>query len=309
MESVEDAFRRGVEAQRRGDLSAAADAYRAVLRIQPGNVLARNNLSFALIALGDYAEGFRLYDARFERSVGRVLKPSPSFPEWRGEDLRGRSLLVFPEQGFGDQILLARFATTLAEAGATVSMLTPPPLVRLFRHLPVRVIPAIGAVEVPPHDFWSMIGSLPGRMGVTEASLPTAPYLPSKAGGRGVGLTALAGPFPPGRSLPDALRDGLLALPGVRSLAPEDTGAADFEATREIIESLDTVVSVDTATAHLAAAMGKPCFVLMWSPGDWRWGRLPDRTPWYPSARLFRQPTPGDWPPVVDTVRAALGGG
>src|SRR5262249_54819307 len=109
------------------------------------------------------------------------------------------------------------------------------------------------------------------------------------------------------RSLTPKACEGLMSLPGAVSLAPQDTGARDFWDTAAVIMGLDLVISVDTALAHLAGALGKPCWLLLPAVGcDWRWGTEGSATPWYPSLRLFRQRTPGDWGGVVVDVRAAL---
>lgn len=305
MDPVESAFRAAVALQRAGDDAGAEAIWRRLLADHPGLINARDNLCLSLLAQGKYEEGFPLYDVRFERPQGRVLRPALSFPEWRGEPLDGRSILIWFEQGLGDQIMYARFARSLAGMGARVSMLVEPVLARLFRHLPVEVIEASDQVRIPPHDYWVMAGSLPGRLGVTLQGLPGEPYLPSREGGQGIGVMARGRQTPdPGRSLPDAAAQALLALPGARSLAPEDTGARDLQDTAEIIAGLSLVITIDTAVAHLAGAMGKPTWLLLPYLADWRWLRGRTDSPWYPSMTLFRQPSPGDWDTVVREVVA-----
>ena len=305
MSEVETAFRAAVALQRAGEDAQAEAIWRRLLAHHPGLVNARDNLCLSLLAQGKYEEGFPLYDVRFERPQGRVAKPGLSFPEWRGQPLEGRSILVWFEQGLGDQIMHARFARALADRGARVSMLVEPPLVRLFRHLPVEVIEASGQVKIPRHDYWVMAGSLPGRLGVTLQTLPAAPYLPGRDGGEGVGIMVRGRQTPdPGRSLPDEAAEALLALPGARSLAPEATGAKDLQDTADIIAGLSLVITIDTAVAHLAGAMGKPTWLLLPYLADWRWLRGRADSPWYPSMTLFRQPAPGDWDPVIREVVA-----
>jgi len=310
VEAVEALFRRAAQAQRLGGYAEAVDLYREVLRRRPGLAIAEENLCLALLGAGDLTEGFARYDIRFTRELGRVPRPGLSFPEWRGEPLAGRSILVWMEQGFGDQIMLGRFVPVLAAGGAAVSILAPPPLTRLFRSLPARVIEASGEMQIPRHDFWIMPGSIPSRLGVSEATLPKAAYLPGAPGGRGAGVAWRGDPRHPtnaARSLTPEHRGALEALPGAISLLPEDTGAADFEATAEIIRGLERVITVDTSLAHLAGAMGKPTWVLLSAENCcWRWQGARDDSPWYPSLRLFRQQTPGDWGPVMDAVRGAL---
>ena len=109
------------------------------------------------------------------------------------------------------------------------------------------------------------------------------------------------------RSLDPSGAAELLSLPGAVSLAPEHTGARDFQDTADLIAGLDLVISVDTAVAHLAGSLGVPTWILLPSTGvDWRWLRGRKDSPWYPSARLFRQPPTGDWPSVLREVQAEL---
>jgi hypothetical protein len=311
MDDVEALVREAVRAQRRLRYRNAVELYRRALELEPGLAVAEENLCLALLGAGDLAEGFARYDIRFTRTLGRVPKPSLSFPEWRGEPIAGKSVLVWLEQGFGDEIMFARFIPLLAAMGAKVSMLTPSPLVRLFRPLPATLIEAAGEVRMPHHDYWIAPGSIPGRLGISEATLPSAPYLPPTGRGRRIGVAWRGDPRHPTnvqRSLDPPHRAVLEGLPGAISLLPEDTGAADFAATSEIIDRLERVITVDTSIAHLAGAMGKPVWVLL-SAEDccWRWQSGRTDSPWYPTMRLFRQQTPGDWAPVLDDVRSALG--
>ena len=302
-------------AARQGDLAGAEAAYREALARSPGAPSTSAALGALLLGQGRHAEGFPLYDAR--HSIGRMARPALPFPEWRGEDLAGRRLLIWPEQGFGDQIQFARFAPILQARGADVTLICLPPLARLFEaSLPVRVLAAAGAVDFPDPDYWVMTCSIAGRMGLGVDEIPGAPYLrapgppPALPPGVRVGLMAAGNPSHPNdanRSLPaDEAARLAAALPGaVVDLRPERTGAKDFADTADLMAGLDLVVTVDTSVAHLAGAMGKPCFVMLSAVDtDWRWLRERTDSPWYPSATLYRQQAPGAWAGVVDRVAA-----
>lgn len=307
---IRETFEQAVASQRRGDLAGAIAGYRRCLELDPTVAIARHNLCVALLTAGDLEAGFALYDLRFDAGRQPVRKPALSFPEWSGEPLWGRSILVWPEQGAGDHIMFARFVPELVQRGARVTMLVPPPLARLFAPLPATIVVAEGRVAIPACDFWTMAGSLPGRLGVSLANLPAERYLPDAPHGVGIGIMARGNPAHGAdrdRSLPPEIVARLMALPGARSLHPDDTGARDFEATAGIVRGLDLVISVDTSVAHLAGAMHKPTFILLQARDpDWRWMLGRTDSPWYPTARLFRQPKAGDWESVLSEVEAAL---
>jgi hypothetical protein len=302
--SMADLYRLAQQLRAQMRAEPAELVYREILRREPQDAQVRWALAWLLLAQGAYEEAWPLYEARTEVPTTGIRRPRFSFPEWDGGPIG--SILLYPEQGFGDQIMFARYAATLAARGVRVTMIAPRPLARLFSHLPVDVLVGEEGLAVPWRDAWAMVGSLPRRLGV-EAS---GGYLPGAPGGAGTGIvTRGASTYvrDAQRSLPEAFAAELLSLPGARSLAREDTGAADFEETRTIIAGLERVITVDTAVAHLAAAMGKPTWVLLAHDPDWRWGWSGETSAWYASARLFRQAAPGDWRGVIDRVKAALG--
>jgi hypothetical protein len=299
-----------------GRLAAAEGELRTALALDPTRADSRYSLATVLLALGQYGEGFELYESRHDVPSFKNPKPKIPFPEWCGEDVAGRRLLIWPEQGFGDQIQSARFAPVLKGLGATVTLLCAPALVRLFSELGVEVVAASGAIEFPDPDYWVMCESITGRLGATPETLPNEPYLPS------VLISRTPGPLRVGlatkgdaRHINDAHRSLSVADAGrlrdipceIVSLHLEDSGAKDFKETAELIAGLDLVISVDTAVAHLAGALGKPCWILIPAFNtDWRWMRNRSDSPWYPSVRLFRQEIAGDWGPVLGRIEAAV---
>ena len=296
-------------------LAEAEAEYRATLALAPKAGATERALAVLLLSQGRYAEGFAFFEARHE--LPEIAKPPLPFPEWRGEPVDGRRLLIWPEQGFGDQIQFARFAPVLRAMGAEVTLVCWPPLARLFEHaLGVTVIPAAGSIDFPDPDYWVMAMSLAAWLWLTPDTVPNAPYLLAPPGGPAPPAGARIGLFLRGN--PDNVNDKarslgadqaarLAALPGAISLEPVDTGARDFADTASLIAGLELVITVDTAVAHLAGAMGKPCWTLIPKANtDWRWLRDRTDSPWYPSMRLFRQRTAGQWSPVIDELLGAL---
>ena len=296
----------------------------AALALRPDDNQTKVALSGLYLSLGRYAEGWPLMRARIALHPDVVPPIQLSFPEWRGEPLDGKSILVWVEQGFGDQIQFARFANSLKARGASrVTLGCRPILADLFATID-GVDAVIGAavgdtVSIPTHDYWSRYFSLPEPLGVTLQNLPADPYLTVPADRRPrwagyapaarVGLAWQASPTGfngANKGLPPDQAKRLLAA-GAISLHPEDTGAKDFADTAAIVERLDLVISIDTSVAHLAGAMGKPCWTLLpYLHSDWRWLRGRTDSPWYPGMRLYRHGERQDWAELTDRVLADL---
>lgn len=309
--------------------AAACDA---AIALRPDFARAHWNRAAARLLAGDYAQGWADHEWRCADPQFAAGFPALSGPAWDGGDPAGCTLLVWAEQGLGDTIQFARYLPLLAARGARVLVACAAPLHRLLGTLPGVTAIAQDA-PLPPYDAWVFQMSLPLLFGTTLASIPSpAGYLaapgdpPARQGALRVGLAWAGNPAQANdarRSLPTAALAPLAALPGIawtnlqlggkgtelaimhRMPAPRPD-LADLADTAACIAGLDLVVSADTAVAHLAGALGKPVWVMLAHAPDWRWmlGR-PD-SPWYDSARLFRQPAPGDWDSVVGQVATAI---
>jgi hypothetical protein len=295
--------------------------YRTALALDPEFKSAEEALAALLLSVGRFAEGWPLLEARATLHPTLVPGMPAHWTEWRGEPLTGKSVLIHVEQGLGDQIQMIRFAQHLKRLGAsTVTAACRSPLAALFRTAPgvdaTVAIDAGATVSLQRHDYWTRYFSLPRWLGAAGGQLWSGPYLSvpedRKARPRPaarVGLVWKASPTgfnAANKGLPTDLAQRLLDA-GAMSLHPEDTGVADMADTAAIVDSLDLVVSIDTSVAHLAGAMGKPCWILLPRLNtDWRWMRGRPDSPWYPTARLYRQETAGDWAPVVGRVLGDL---
>jgi tetratricopeptide (TPR) repeat protein len=293
-----------------GRLKEAEVAYRAALSAKPDSPDARYALAMQLLGRGDYAEGWALHESRRALPRLNIANPNPGYPEWTGESLDGRQLLVIGEQGLGDQIQFMRFFPDLERRGATVIYLCEPPLVTLFKSNGVDAVASVVGAHFPKADFWVLLGTLPLRLGVTVESLAGAPYLKAEPKGRGgIGVKVQGS----GRHTNDRNRslsgDTAAQVKALgRDLDPAATGASDFLQTAEIVAGLDLVVTVDTSIAHLAGALGRPVHILL--PArftDWRWLRGRQDSPWYESARLYRQDVPGKWATVIRSLKHNIG--
>ena len=337
----------GVFLATRGHEARAEACLRRALDLQRDHARARYNLAYLLLRQGRLREGWRQHEARYAPNLPAPgsLPPALPFPQWRGQDLAGKSLLIWPEQGLGDEIQFCRYAPLLKARGATtVTWVCREPLRRLLGTL--AGVDQVLSVEraqagVAMHDYWSFALSLPLHCNTLPGRVPaTIPYLhpsatrqrlPEQHGLR-VGLVWRGNPHNPcdaDRSLPalSTLRplwsiDGVsfvslqkgagtaeaAAAPAEMPLLEMGSRLCDFADSASLLAQLDLLISVDTAVAHLAGAMGKPCWLLLpaYMP-DWRWLSEGEQSPWYPcSHRLFRQPRRGDWTSVVERLVGAL---
>jgi tetratricopeptide (TPR) repeat protein len=298
----------GILLRTTGRLAEAETVLREALRAAPENAPVRQSLGMTLLQLGQYPEGWRLYEARHE--IRPPANPPP-LPRWQGEPLAGKRILVVAEQGLGDQILLSRFIAPLAERCAEVVFAAPTALVALFASLPARMVHP-ESWDAVPADYWTPLGSVPRWLEAGPRDAPTQnlsslvrAWKPS-----GTGLMLEGAPTNGNNAyrLPaPAVARAIRGLADFVDLQPQATGAQDFAGTAAIVSGLARVVTVDTAVAHLAGAMGKPCWILMPRPAiDWYANWHDDRTPWHPSVRLLRQRTPGDWAGQIADLAVVL---
>jgi Flp pilus assembly protein TadD len=318
----------------RGAFADAEATLRQALRIAPNHPVLRYNWALLMLLLGRMPEAWDGWEQRFR--AGAILARTFAQPQWQGEPLAGRRLLIHTEQGLGDVIQFARYLPAIQ---GDVVFEAPPRLIRLLSSNPA-LPPMIPAGSALPHcDAVVPLLSLPAR-----TSLPAAqpPYLfaePDRAalwrdrigtGGFRIGINwqGFPGRFEDkGRSFPLALFQPLAALPGIRLISLQkdegeaqiatagfpvetldglDEGPDAFLDTAAVMANLDLIVTSDTSIAHLAGALGRSVWVALRRVPDWRWMLDRADNPWYPTMRLFRQTRDGDWAPVFAAMAQAL---
>lgn len=315
-------------------LDDARDSLDRALALAPEHPKARLNAAIRDLLAGDLAKGFAGYEWRWRNPPNSAWARVFAQPLWLGrEDIAGKTLLLHAEQGLGDTLQFCRYAPLAARRGARVVLEVQRSLVRLLSSLDAAVTVVAQGDPLPVFDLHCPLMSLPLAFGgiasdvpyIKAGALDWAARLPP---GRRIGLAWSGNPALKNdrhRSIPLERFAPLLAAAPVisvqKDLRPGDAAfaqghiahfgpdLADFADTAALLDQMDVVVSVDTAAAHLAGAMGKRVYILLPYVGiDWRWGIAGDRTPWYPTARLLRQPAPGDWDSVIARLVAELTG-
>lgn len=328
---------------------AIADYDRALER-RPGSLVTRADRALTLLTAGRWAEGWPGYEFRSLKEGDAAYAPKHPAPIWTGESLTGKRLLVTGEQGLGDVIQFVRYLPPLANEAAEIRLATRPSLHRILAEsLPgVWLVENVDAAE--PFDYQIRLLSIPGLRGTNLETIPSAvPYLRPEeervAAWRDripTGLVRIGihwqGNKEYGkdhrRSPPLAFFAPLATIPGVKLISLQkgdgleqlsslpagmtvhmpgddfDSGPDAFVDTAAIMQQLDLVVSSDSAVVHLAGALGRPVWIVLPHLPDWRWMLGREDSPWYPTARLFRQPISGDWGSVfkrvADEVRALV---
>ncbi|MBF0342260.1 MAG: glycosyltransferase, partial [Magnetococcales bacterium] len=321
----------------------ARNHYRQVLELAPEHAAAHYNLGVVLLLLGEWRAGWREYEWRW-RVPGFTTHPHPSpTPLWDGAPLRGKTILLHAEQGLGDTVQFVRYLPRVAALGGRILLEIPAALKTLFHGLAGVERVLLQGDPTPPHDCHAPLMSLPHLLAATpESPAAPMPYLGLDTTAAralrvslglenrlAIGLTWAGSPKNANdqtRSLPVGLltplltvegvdffslqqeRPGDLTDPALRNVRDLSQGRTDFAATALAMGAMDLIITVDSAPAHVAGALGLPVWLLLPFLPEWRWGRSGATTPWYPSMRLFRQRQPHDWTELLTRVAAALTG-
>ena len=313
------------------------------IRLDPASETARFNLAVCYLLQGDYARGWPAYEDRWNYQHLKGTLPNFTQPRWTGQELANKTVLVIGEQGLGDTIQFVRFCTDLVRKGAQVVLVVDPGLVSLFGSSPGMQVLAFDQ-ELPGFDYWIPIMSLPEQLGITLSTLDSplnylaispAALTPwqQRLGPRrrlrvGVSWSGRKDTWiHQHKSVPFAqIVNMIQACPEHQwvnlqidcneeeSQILQELGVATYPGTiscmadsAALIMCMDVVISVDTAVSHLAAALGKSTWIMLNQYGqDWRWLLNRSDSPWYPSAKLFRQPSMGNWGPVITQITRHL---
>ena len=336
----------GLNLKALGKIDEAISQFRKAIEIDPDLAHGHLNLALALLLIGEYAEGWREYDWRFEVGAYRADYRYRNRKMWDGKSFKDRCLLVHDDQGLGDAIQFVRYLPLVKKLGGTVILEIRReilPLLAEFAGIDTLLErPSDGLSDVQ-FDYYIPLLSIPGRLGTRSDSIPeNIPYLfgdadkcavwkeKTKSPGIKIGINWAGNKSHVNDRNRSCSLDHFNWLQDISSISlfslqipvspAEETqlnklGALnfgpqfnDFSDTAAVIENLDLVISVDTAVAHMAGAMGKPIWILLPFDPDWRWMLTGSQSPWYPTARLFRQSQPGDWDGVMSAVCRALKG-
>jgi tetratricopeptide (TPR) repeat protein len=319
----------------------ALASYDRALTLRPDYAAAHYNEALCRLLVGDFERGWNKNEWRWQ--TNQVAKRNFTKPQWLGhENIAGKTILLYAEQGFGDAIQFCRYVPLVAKRGAHVILEVPKPLQELMSNLTGVAQIASNGDPLPDFDFHCSLLSLPLAFGTRLATIPAAiPYLrasspalndwDTRLGPRGRPRIGLAWSGHPAHkkdhnrsislgSLLSLLEINATFVSLQKDIRPDDAtvlkdrsdichfgdALESFSDTAALMSHLDLVISVDTSAAHLAGALAKPVWVLLPFIPDWRWLLDRDDNPWYPTARLFRQDATRGWDNVIERVHAAL---
>lgn len=345
-DSAEIHYNIGNNFKGKGEYEKAIEKYKNAIALNSGYAAAHWNMGLTCLLLGRYKEGWMEYEWRFKKAEHKTIYSYKlDLPRWNGLSFAGKRLLIHDEQGFGDTIQFVRYLPIVKALGGTVIFETRKPLINILRGFPGidELVERSNDKEAYTGcDLYMPLLSLPGIFNTTVVTIPDkAPYLYADSGKKDYWLGRLKGDglkvglVWAGKAghLNDKNRscrlEHFLPLSHIKGIQlyglqkgdvasqierlPEGLIQAnlgeefeDFSDTAGIIESLDLVITVDTAAAHLAGAMGKPVWTLLPFAPDWRWMLDREDSPWYPTMRLFRQKKAGDWDEVISFLAEEL---
>jgi tetratricopeptide (TPR) repeat protein len=334
---------RGDTLQQLGRYDEALAGYGNALAIDPNHANAHFNEAQCRLLLGDFARGWKEYEWRWKAAALAAERHDFREPLWLGnENIAGKTIYLHAEQGLGDTMQFVRYAEAVARKGANVILGVQPSLKSLLTGVRGAHQVLSDGDRLPAFDFHCPLLSLPLAFDTRLETVPASiPYLHASAAGiqkwearlgprqlprvgivwsgrpshlhdrlRSIALAELTGLAPAGIQLVSLQNEVRLEDAKLLSANPQVVhfGAelADFSDTAPLASLMDLVISVDTSVAHLAGAMGRPVWILLPFAPDFRWMLGRDDSPWYPTARLFRQRAIGDWGSVIDRVRREL---
>ena len=316
-------------------LDEAIAIYDRILEQKPDKQTTRFNKSFCLLLQGDFKEGFRLYESRFNKESNLLPNYRGDEPLWNGEDIKGKHLLVHPEQGFGDTLMACRFIKFLEGRGARITFAVPDALKGLIETLDTTasIIPVGQNVEkiayhVPLMSLAHLTGDkwdeIPAETQYLHVPQDAQAKWKGKLGdsdsfkigfvcsgnpkhvndaARSLNMATFLRALPAGPEyhlLQKDLRDtDLAAVSRRKDIITHQDDISDFADTAALCMKMDLVISVDTSVAHLAGALGRPTIVMLSAWPDWRWGLGRVQDIWYPNTRLVRQSRLNDWQDVL----------
>jgi tetratricopeptide (TPR) repeat protein len=324
-------------------MDEALECYNAALKLEPENAEANFNAAVSKLTMGDFRNGWKQYEYRWQKKHFVAQKPNYPQPLWRGEtDISGRTIFLIAEQGLGDTLNFVRYVPLVAARGARVILGVQHPLKSIAPTVPGVAQVFSDGETLPDFDWYCPLLSLPMAFNTELETIPVnipyiRPYEERLAKWRGrvpnngrlrIGICWAGSTMhlnDRNRSMPLERFAALFAVPGLDFISVQKEVSAaqaailrehgvaqlgqefkDFADTTAVVAMLDLLVTVDTSVAHLAGAMGKPVAMLVPFCPDFRW--LLDRadSPWYPSMRLFRQPATGDWNTPIEKLRHEL---
>lgn len=320
-----------------GIFDAAENHFSEAIELSPNDPGPRSNLALLNLLQGEWSKAWPGYEARIHLPNFEMSWGMPKVPKWEKQDAEGKTIIVLSEQGFGDSIHFARFLPMLAEKSEATLFAVQPELAPLMEGLSPKVTVISPNQSLPEVDFYSLLLSLPGNLGISgPKDISGAAYLSApeasdnlkesilKLPGLKVGINWRGAPrhtedFK--RSIDLETISPLLDVDGVSfvsldfsdsdqkkpdNISDFSTHISDFGDSAALVNALDLVISVDTSTVHLAGALGKDCWAMIPFVPDWRWQLEGDTTPWYDSVKLFRQSERNDWASVIEHIKSAL---